>query len=88
MNRLPVKRILNLSGQVALVTGANRGLGKAIAEVFTEAGLSVGLLARDKDQLKRTVDQLRGQGAQCMALVADVGEESEVKKAVECIVQE
>lgn len=88
MNRLPVKKILDLSGKVAMVTGANRGLGKAIAEVFTEAGISVGLLARNEDQLKSAVDQLREQGAQCLALVADVGEEGQIKKAVEDIVQE
>ena len=86
MNRLPVKEILDLSGKVAMVTGANRGLGKAIAEVFAEAGVSVGLLARNEDQLERTIDQLRDHGAQCMALTTDVGEESQVKKAVEDIV--
>ena len=42
MNRLPVKKILDLSGKVAMVTGANRGLGKALRP-HLERNLEIGL---------------------------------------------
>jgi NAD(P)-dependent dehydrogenase (short-subunit alcohol dehydrogenase family) len=53
-----ITKDLSLEGKVALVTGGSRGIGEAIAEVFTEAGASVMLTARKEEGLRRAVDRL------------------------------
>jgi NAD(P)-dependent dehydrogenase (short-subunit alcohol dehydrogenase family) len=73
---------VSLQGQVALITGASRGLGLAIARALGGAGATVGCLARDRDELDRAVAALAGDGIRARALVASVTSEPEVATAV------
>jgi short-subunit dehydrogenase len=52
-----------LHGKVALVTGASRGIGAAVARGFAMAGAAVALAARDEAALDRLADELRDAGA-------------------------
>jgi NAD(P)-dependent dehydrogenase (short-subunit alcohol dehydrogenase family) len=68
-----------MSGKVALVTGASRGIGAAIAAALTDAGAHVVLAARDKDGLSLLVQTLRSSGGQATAMPVDVTDEDSVK---------
>jgi NAD(P)-dependent dehydrogenase (short-subunit alcohol dehydrogenase family) len=75
-----------LAGRGAVITGANRGLGRAIAQHFVWAGASVALLARDEHLLAETQDELRahaGPGQEVHAWSTDVADCSSVAAAVE-----
>jgi NAD(P)-dependent dehydrogenase (short-subunit alcohol dehydrogenase family) len=61
-----------LPGRVAVVTGGNRGLGRAFAHALGEAGASVAVLARDEPTSAKVVDELRGKGVRAAAFTADV----------------
>jgi len=70
-----------LDGRVAVVTGASRGLGKAIALALAGAGAKVALVARNRQQLDQATAAVRaihGHADAAEALVADVASESEV----------
>lgn len=71
-----------LDGQVALVTGASAGVGRATALALAEAGVAVGLLARGAAGVERVVAAITGQGGRALALPADVTDEAGVNKAV------
>ncbi len=62
----------SLAGRVALVTGAGRGLGRAIAEALGGAGAPVALVARSAEQLEQAAAALTAAGGQALALPADV----------------
>jgi NAD(P)-dependent dehydrogenase (short-subunit alcohol dehydrogenase family) len=68
---------VKLEGKVALITGASRGIGRAIAELFAKEGASVIITARDRTRLKKTASEI---GA--FALDADIREEEQVKEVV------
>ncbi len=63
---------LGLSGKVALVSGASRGIGRAIAAALAHEGARISLCARGADRLEQSAADLRGAGAQVFALAADV----------------
>ncbi len=67
-----------LAGRVALITGASRGLGKAMAVALAQAGARVALVARDLDALNAAVSGIRNGGGQAEAFVADVANEDQV----------
>jgi NAD(P)-dependent dehydrogenase (short-subunit alcohol dehydrogenase family) len=73
----------NLEGQVALVTGASRGIGAAVARAFANAGASVVLAARDADALEELVVELKASGAEAAAVPTDVSDESAVARLVD-----
>ena len=73
-----------LEKQVALVTGAGRGLGKTIAIYLARAGASVCLVSRTRQQLDAVVEEIQAEGNEAMSFVADVSD----RKAVEASVKQ
>jgi NAD(P)-dependent dehydrogenase (short-subunit alcohol dehydrogenase family) len=69
-----------LRGRVAVVTGASRGLGKAIAQALGLAGASLALVSRDAAALTVAADQVRGSGAAVETFRADVADEQQVRR--------
>ncbi len=69
---------MTLNGRVALVTGASRGLGKAMALALGEAGAQLALVSRDAAQLSAVAEEARKLGAQAEVFRADVSDEAQV----------
>ncbi len=75
--------IRSLSGEVALVTGASRGLGAAIARSLGEAGAKVAVNSfGSPDKARQVVDSIRAGGGEADVFVADVREEDQVGRMV------
>jgi gluconate 5-dehydrogenase len=70
---MSVKKLFDLTGKVALVTGGSRGLGLQMAEALGELGARVALTARKRDELDEAVAHLAGQGIEAAAFQADLG---------------
>jgi NAD(P)-dependent dehydrogenase (short-subunit alcohol dehydrogenase family) len=77
------KGIFDISGKVALVTGASRGLGVAFVEVLAEYGADVACVGRDKAKLAETVGSLARYGHKAVSVIADVSDPAEVQRMVE-----
>jgi NAD(P)-dependent dehydrogenase (short-subunit alcohol dehydrogenase family) len=73
----------NLQGRVALVTGAGRNLGKAIALSLAEAGADVAATSRTLSEVERTAEEIRQKGAKALAISADVTQPAEVEAATQ-----
>lgn len=80
-------KCFDLSGKIALVTGGNRGLGRAMAEGFAESGANLFLIATNEASLKRASEEIESQyNVECGWAVADITDEAQVVLAVEkCI---
>lgn len=76
-------KMFELTGKVAVVTGASSGLGADAARAYVEAGADVALLARRKDRLTEMAAELAAKGAKTLAVRCDVSDESSVKAAVD-----
>jgi NAD(P)-dependent dehydrogenase (short-subunit alcohol dehydrogenase family) len=83
---MPVLDSFGLAGRVALVTGGNRGLGRAFAQALGEAGARIAILARDVARNDAAVGELTAEGISARAFRADVARRPEVDLAVEEIV--
>lgn len=77
-----------LDGAVAVVTGASRGIGEAIAVAFGEAGADVAVLARSRGELEDTADRVRDVGGRAVAATADVTDDDAVEAAFEATADE
>ena len=68
----------DLTGQVAVVTGAGRGIGEGIALDFAEAGASVVLAARRTDEITAVADRINARGGNAIAVRTDVTDDDAV----------
>lgn len=73
------------AGRVALVTGAGRGIGRAVALGLAAAGAKVAVLARSADEVRQTADTVGERGGEALAVPADVNDEREMKAALAAI---
>ncbi len=72
-----------LDGQVVLLTGAGRGLGRAMALSFADAGAKVAGAARTMAQLEETADLVRARGSEAMSISTDVSDPAAVQQMVD-----
>lgn len=78
----------SLAGQVAIVTGASRGLGKAIAIDLASHGARVACVARDQSKLDETIGEIEELGGQAAAMACDVRDRPSVAKMVDEIAEQ
>ncbi|HEY3138030.1 MAG TPA: SDR family oxidoreductase [Blastocatellia bacterium] len=78
-----LRELFDLSGQVALVTGGSRGLGKEMAEGLAEAGASLMILARREQWLTPTVEEFRSRGFRCESALCDVSNVDDVQAVID-----
>ena len=74
---------MRLTNQVALITGAGRGIGRAIALAYAAEGAKLALAARTVSELEETARQAEALGATTYVVPADVSDESQVNRMVE-----
>ena len=77
--------LFSLDGKVAVVTGASRGIGGALASALARAGAAVALLGRDTQALSAAQAALAAQGRSVMHVTADVGVNSSIEAAFDTV---
>jgi 3-oxoacyl-[acyl-carrier protein] reductase len=70
---------LQLKGKTAVVTGATRGIGRSIAELFAQEGANVAVCARNADQVQSTVDELQRHGVEAWGQAVDIADGASLK---------
>ena len=80
---MPVLDRFLLDDKVAMVTGAGRGLGKAMAVALAEAGADVVVMARSKDQIEQTAEEIRRLGRRALPLAVDITQGDQIQVSVE-----
>lgn len=77
-----------LADQVAIVTGASRGIGRAIARSLATAGVSVALAARSARPLEELANEIQAQGGHALAVPTDLARDSDLPALIETTVAE
>jgi NAD(P)-dependent dehydrogenase (short-subunit alcohol dehydrogenase family) len=77
-----------LEARVALITGASRGIGRALSERFAREGAAVVCVARSDDQVKETAATITAAGGRAIAVVCDASVEDDVRRMVSIAVKE
>src|SRR5690606_6843833 len=77
-----------LQGQVAIVTGASRGIGRAVAELLASLGASVVVTSRSEEQVGNVAAALRQQGANAIGVAADVADPEQVDEIIETTLEQ
>jgi NADP-dependent 3-hydroxy acid dehydrogenase YdfG len=78
-----VIRVNNLHRRIALVTGAGRGVGKAISVSLAKAGCRVVLAARTRDQVEAVQKEILSQGGDALAIPTDLTVDEDIQRLVE-----
>ena len=78
---------LGLKGKTAIVTGASKGIGKAIAEALAEEGCNLAINARHQKELEETAEVLRKQGVKVLAVAMDMTSEDRINDFVKQVTE-
>jgi 3-oxoacyl-[acyl-carrier protein] reductase len=82
-----MRMFTSITGRSVIVTGASRGIGRGIAEVFATAGAKVVITGRDRSALDATVDDLKRGGGEVSAVVADVSDRAQCERMASLVVE-
>jgi NAD(P)-dependent dehydrogenase (short-subunit alcohol dehydrogenase family) len=74
---------ISLSGRTAVITGASRGLGEAMAKALSGAGAQIALVARDRDRMESVRSDIAASQQTAEVFVADVTQEDQVARLAE-----
>ena len=85
---MDLKLSADLSGQVAVVTGASQGLGKAVAIALASNGATVACIARNADKLAATVAEIEAAGGKGIAVACDVTDRDATDAAIKKIAED
>jgi len=77
-----------VDGKVAIVTGAGRGIGRAIALALAKAGADVTIIDISTKQIEQTAEDIRKLGCKALPITMDVSQEDQVKRSVEQTIAE
>ena len=77
-----------IKGKTAIITGAGKGIGRQTALALAKEGVSLGLIARTKEDLENVAKEIRAEGVDVAIATADVSNNEEVIKAVESVTNE
>ena len=80
-------KLFDLSGKVAIVTGASRGIGASIAEALAEFGASVVVSSRSKEAVDEIANKITKNGHNALACECHVGEEDHLKKLIDTTIK-
>src|SRR5260370_26872119 len=83
---MSVKKLFDLSGRTALVTGGSRGLGLQIAEALGELGARVAITARKANELEEAAAHLKGMGVQVHTVATDLADSANVEPMVKGVI--
>jgi NAD(P)-dependent dehydrogenase (short-subunit alcohol dehydrogenase family) len=75
-------RLFDLTGKKAVVTGAGRGIGKAVALGLADAGAAVGLISRTKSELEKAAEAIRAKGGTAEPVSADLSDIERIPEVV------
>ncbi len=75
--------MLDLHGKVAIITGASRGIGEAIATAYAQAGAAVVLTSRKIENVGPVAEQIRAAGGRAIAVAAHAGQQDQIERVVE-----
>ena len=84
---MSVRKLFDLTGKAALVTGGSRGLGLQMAEALGEMGARVAITARKKDELEAAVSHLKKSGIDAVSFVCDLGKRDSIAPAADEILK-
>jgi dehydrogenase/reductase SDR family member 4 len=82
-NQVNANQIFSLEGKVALITGASKGIGEAIARFYAACGAKVVINSRKQEELDKVAEDIRSQGGECTGIAANAGDIAGCKSLIE-----
>ncbi len=76
---MKVSDLFDLSGKVALVTGASRGIGESIAKLLAQSGAHVIISSRKLDDCQKVVDSIKSEGGSAQAMACHIGDLAQIE---------